>query len=61
MLDLNDIAVFVHVVRAGSFAGAGRRRHVSLAVTALIEFFGERLRHNPFVALQVDQATLPRE
>ena len=29
MIDLNDIAMFEHVVRAGSFAEAARRRGVA--------------------------------
>jgi len=28
MLDLNDLAMFVHVVRAGSFSEAARRLHM---------------------------------
>jgi DNA-binding transcriptional LysR family regulator len=48
MLDLNDIAVFVHVVRAGSFAGAGRRMNmpsntVSRRVQLLEQHLGVRL------------------
>jgi DNA-binding transcriptional LysR family regulator len=48
MLDLNDIAVFVHVVKAGSFAGAGRRlampsNTVSRRVQLLEQQLGVRL------------------
>jgi DNA-binding transcriptional LysR family regulator len=46
---------------SGFYAVYPHRRHVSLAVTALIDFVGERLRHNPFVALQADHAGLPQE
>ena len=48
MLDLNDIALFVHVVRSGSFAGAARRlgvpsNTVSRRVQGLEEHLGTRL------------------
>ena len=48
MLDLNDIALFVHVVRSGSFAGAARRlgvpsNTVSRRVQGLEEQLGTRL------------------
>ncbi|MFL9880633.1 LysR family transcriptional regulator [Herbaspirillum rhizosphaerae] len=48
MLDLNDIAVFVHVVRAGSFAAAGRRlgmpsNTISRRLQLLEESLGVRL------------------
>ncbi|WP_285409872.1 LysR family transcriptional regulator [Variovorax sp. efr-133-TYG-130] len=48
MLDLNDIALFVHVVRSGSFAGAARRlgvpaNTVSRRVQELEKNLGTRL------------------
>jgi DNA-binding transcriptional LysR family regulator len=48
MLDLNELALFVEVVRAGSFAGAGRRlgmpaNSVSRRIQALEERLGSRL------------------
>jgi DNA-binding transcriptional LysR family regulator len=48
MLDLNELALFVEVVRAGSFAGAGRRlglpaNSVSRRIQALEERLGQRL------------------
>jgi len=50
MIDLNDVAVFVHVVRAGSFAAAGRRLNipsntVSRRLQMLEEQLGVRLLH----------------
>lgn len=48
MLDLNDVSVFIHVVRAGSFAAAGRRlgmpsNTVSRRLQLLEESLGVRL------------------
>src|SRR5262245_46649202 len=48
MLDLNDVALFIHVVRAGSFAAAARRlglpsNTVSRRVQQLEERIGARL------------------
>jgi len=48
MVDLNDIALFVHVVRSGSFAGAGRRlsmppNTISRRLQALEAALGVRL------------------
>ena len=48
MLDLNDIALFVHVVRSGSFAGAARQlgvpsNTVSRRILGLEEHLGTRL------------------
>jgi len=44
MLDLNDIAVFVQVVRAGSFAAAGRRLGMpSNTISRRVQLLEERL------------------
>eukprot|EP01042_Synura_sphagnicola_P021772 gene21772-27711_t len=44
MLDLNDVAVFVQVVRAGSFAAAGRRLGMpSNTISRRVQLLEERL------------------
>lgn len=50
MLDLNDLAMFVHVIRAGSFSEAARRLHMpsntlSRRIDQLEEKLGVRLLH----------------
>ena len=48
MVDLNDIALFVHVVRTGSFAAASRRlgmpsNTISRRIQAFEQYLGVRL------------------